>query len=254
MSHETSETVYDNCSLYHPDGTMMCWCGRKRMNWYLRKGLAERIDDNSVKLIFEPGGKGHSDDEYYLEQRANQCVVCGTETDLTKHHVVPHQYRKHMDGERKNHTHYDVLCVCASCHAAYEEQAMKLNLQLSKSCEVPINQTVSEDDLRAKKITSYIQCLQKNWKKIPEERIEVMLDMIGSYFGYSVSLDDLEDLVIEFDGVTSSSPPAKRILDKWKESHTIQEFVVMWRQHFLDHTNPKFLSELWLKEYKTREY
>jgi hypothetical protein len=62
---------------------------RKKLNWYLDRNLAEKLDDCSIRLIFQPNGVGHvnPDEEYYLEDRDNICVVCGTSSDLTLHHV-----------------------------------------------------------------------------------------------------------------------------------------------------------------------
>jgi hypothetical protein len=56
--------IYSNCSIYHQDGTLMCYCSDKKMRWYLKKNLAEQIDEKAIKLTFEPAGKGHADDRW----------------------------------------------------------------------------------------------------------------------------------------------------------------------------------------------
>lgn len=248
--------IYSNCSIYHPDGSLMCHCGEKRIRWYLKKGLAEKIDDTSIKLLFEPAGRGHNGDSYYLEQRVNECVVCGTKENLTKHHVVPYQYRKNMDESRKNHTHFDVLCVCSPCHAAYEEEATKLNKHLAEELGVDFHVPLSEEEKAARKASGYISSLREHGEQIPEERVAIMLDVIGDFFGREITMSDLEDLVVDLDGYDGTSlSPGKKILGRWiEEGKSIQEFVVMWRQHFLDITNPKYMSKFWLDEYNTREY
>jgi hypothetical protein len=248
--------IYSNCSIYHPDGSLMCHCAEKRMRWYLKRGLAEKIDESSIKLLFEPAGRGHDGDNYYLEQRVNQCVVCGTKENLTKHHVVPYQYRKNMPEEYKNHTHFDVLCVCSPCHAAYEEEATKLNKQLAADLDVNFHVPVSEEAMAARKASGYIGALREHGHKIPEERVAIMLDIIGDFFEREITLADLEDLVVDLDGYDGTTlSPGKKILEKWFEAgKSVQEFVVMWRQHFLDISEPKHMSEYWLEEYQTRSY
>jgi hypothetical protein len=248
--------VYSNCSIYHPNGDLMCHCALKKMNWYLKKGLAEKISENSIRLLFEPGGDGHSGDKYYLEQRENQCVVCGTKENLTKHHVVPHQYRKNMPEEHKSHTHFDVLCVCVTCHEDYEKEATKLNRKLADDLGLDFHRPAGEDDLHARKVAGYISSLRMHGDKIPEERIAIMLDIIGEYFEREVTLADIEELVIELDGFsTEIYSPGKYILNAWIESgRSILDFKVLWRRHFLDTTSPKYMSKYWLADYETRIY
>ena len=85
---------YDNCTMYGPDNEWMCACDHKKMNWYLDRNLAEKLSDNTFKLTFKPEGKGHATESaYFAEKRVNCCVICGTEADLTKHHIVPYCYR-----------------------------------------------------------------------------------------------------------------------------------------------------------------
>ena len=59
------------------------------MVWYLDRRLAEQIDEHSIKLTFDPKGPGHMNDPniYYLEDRQNHCVVCGSTRNIISHHV-----------------------------------------------------------------------------------------------------------------------------------------------------------------------
>src|SRR5271154_4010708 len=99
--------MYDNCRLYGPDGLFMAFCDKKRFNWYLKKGLANQIDDKSIQLNFSPKGTGCSERGQYLKTpRQSICVVCGTDKDLTKHHVVPTRFRKHFPVEIKSHASF----------------------------------------------------------------------------------------------------------------------------------------------------
>ena len=50
--------AYDNCKVYHPNGKLMFYCSLKRLNWYLKNDLAEKLDDTSIKLTFTPKGEG----------------------------------------------------------------------------------------------------------------------------------------------------------------------------------------------------
>ena len=86
--------LYGNCKVYSPDNQLMFRCLEKKIKWYLDRGLAELIEESplSIRLKFEPKGKGERIDKLKVE-RNNICVVCGV-TDLsilTKHHIVPYQ-------------------------------------------------------------------------------------------------------------------------------------------------------------------
>ena len=48
----------------------------------------------TVQLTFEPSGKPGKDQEYYLVQKENICVVCGCDKSCIRKNIVPHEYRK----------------------------------------------------------------------------------------------------------------------------------------------------------------
>lgn len=93
-SHLQARTtkIYSNNSVYAPSGLLMFRCSDKKINWYLRKNLAESIpprlydpnheeDAKAIRLLFEPKGTGRNraGDEWYLENQTDKCVVCGRE-------------------------------------------------------------------------------------------------------------------------------------------------------------------------------
>jgi hypothetical protein len=131
-----TEVLYENCVIQSPSGEMLSRCGRKKAEWYIKKGLAGKrtskttrltalleqvlAEPLTVKLLFAPGGRypsilgsasltspsGHAGDAYMLSEKENRCVVCGASQDLTKHHVVgslssvpsPHQKNRCQRG------------------------------------------------------------------------------------------------------------------------------------------------------------
>lgn len=50
----------------------------------------------TLKLHFEPAGRPGEDREYYLQNKENICVVCGTEEDCVRKNIVPHEYRRYI--------------------------------------------------------------------------------------------------------------------------------------------------------------
>jgi hypothetical protein len=50
---ETSNN-YDNCKLISSNGILAGYCSYKKMLWYLKKGIACKINENTIKLNFIP--------------------------------------------------------------------------------------------------------------------------------------------------------------------------------------------------------
>lgn len=78
-------------------------------------------------------------DAYYQQKLENRCVCCGTTEYLTRHHVIPYMYRKHLHGKFKDNNHHDVLPICYECHRKYELEADVFKLELAYQYNIPQN-------------------------------------------------------------------------------------------------------------------
>jgi hypothetical protein len=90
----TTKKLYDNCEIYSPDDKLLGHCNYDKFNWYLKKGLADLIEEKKLRLKFIP--KDWKDYPPSLVKKENICVNCRTTEDLTKHHVIPRCYIKHF--------------------------------------------------------------------------------------------------------------------------------------------------------------
>ena len=54
------------CSPQAPDGTLLCTCSEKKVQWYLERELADLVAEEPItaRLKFEPRGRDNED--YYL--------------------------------------------------------------------------------------------------------------------------------------------------------------------------------------------
>ena len=142
MTHK--KKIYGNCRVLHPDGQLMFLCVQKRLNWYIDRGLAELVSEEppTIQLNFEPRDRGAMDEkyrdedrEYLLGSKQNMCVVCG-QSDYdqpTKHHVVPHEYRKFLPHHLKNRSSHDVVPICKKHHEEYERtHALQLKKDITE--------------------------------------------------------------------------------------------------------------------------
>lgn len=70
---------------------------------YLFKNLGVQVSDSplTVRLLFEPSGRAVDESgQYYTQEKANNCVVCGSNGSYyVRKNVVPHEYRKHFPGK-----------------------------------------------------------------------------------------------------------------------------------------------------------
>ncbi|KAL7753700.1 hypothetical protein RI367_000631 [Sorochytrium milnesiophthora] len=133
------QRIYDNCAVYAIDGTLLFRCSHKKLQWYLDRNLATRLDDQSIRLSFTTKGAGREGQTWYLEDRTDQCVVCGaTDDGLTLLHIVPAQYRRHMPLCVKSHSNIDNQPFCVPCLRQYEVHTMALKKQLALQYNAPL--------------------------------------------------------------------------------------------------------------------
>jgi exonuclease 3'-5' domain-containing protein 2 len=248
MSHQHKLTnIYGNWHMLAPTGELLARCDDKRANWYVSRGLATQLDDRTIKLTFVPGGGiEKSNIPYMLEEKANICVVCGSEHELTRHHVVPYQYRKEFPLEYKSKSSYDVLPLCIDHHEEYETHAQVYGRKLEEDLGLEVGiATFRPEDRELMRLRGFANALMVNKSKIPTDRVEFMEQALIGKFGHAnvqVVLDETKQPHAQGD------PDRKHnvlIVRAVMEKNALQGFVEGWRQHFIDTMQPKFLSPLW---------
>ena len=245
------KNLYGNCQVLHPDGHLMFRCDQKRLNWYLNRNLGTIVDGDPkiIKLSFMPKGDGKFGDPYYMTEKKNQCVVCGTKSDLTKHHCVPKCYRRFFPLSIKSRCCHDVLLVCYKCHHEYERYAYDLKRKLAVDyglveefgkIEIAYK---DRDRIEKMKIRGFALALLEHGDKIPADRKEYLWDSIKKCWP---NLD--EGNLLEF--AADFRMPMKK--SEWAHGKSIAAkvedldgFLKMWRQHFCDVMQPKFLPQHW---------
>ena len=243
-----TDLIYGNYKVLSPENQVMFRCNKKRYNWYLQRGLAEEIGDKTIRLTFTPNGGGYAKNSFYTQDRENRCVICGTRESLTRHHVVPHCYRKHFPEDLKRNNFHDILPVCLDCHEEYESNySLQMRKRLEKKYDAPLQgrgYTEADDDyLHAIRLAG---CLIDYGDRIPEKRQEEMREIIRGATGKEVD----EPLLIELanDKVKKLSRSehfcshGELVMDQVED---IQSFVEEWRLDFLENMEPKYLPKGW---------
>lgn len=239
--------LYGNCRVQNPSGTHIFNCGEKKAKWYLKRDLAIVIQHIplTIRLNFAPNGLGHASDNFYLQERKNICVCCGTDQYLTKHHVVPYCYRRFFPNNLKNHTAYDILPLCYDCHEKYEGFAQQFKKQLVIEYDIRA-QDSSVVNPELKKVCLYAAALLRG-EKIPKDRHDMMMNVIRSYYNRDkISYSDLEAAAkIKYNTNRENyKHEGKSIVEKLNTDE-VNLFIIRWREHFIINTNAKYLPDFW---------
>lgn len=219
-------------------GETLAYVDRKRMEWYVGRNLASRISDREFKLNFEHAGRGVSYDVELLP-RASKCVVCGTEKNLERHHVVPYCFRRSFREKYKRHNGYDVLALCVSCHDTYERtaEAEKTILKNALIDKQKWNRVV--ESLRiAKALYERAEMLHPNalpkmWAKLPSH---------------------LHNNTAALAGFIEEQTRIREDMDCWADKVVAdlgeERVTAFWRKHFLDNARPRHLPDAWLEQHQ----
>ncbi len=239
-----TKAIYEGCQVLDPQGRLMFRCRRKRAQWYVDRHLGNVVSDApyTVKLSFQPKGPGRRGDKFHLQTRQNVCCVCGTSEKLSRHHVVPYSYSRHMNDGFEHNSH-DVLPMCVNCHNEYEEKhSYELRKHLATEYNAPMGGI--EADNSDHNVIKAAHAIAKYAETIPSDRLHMLLSTIAGHIGHTPTIEEIEDLA------------CKRIETKKDKYHSHSEIVVsqitdhnkfvkMWRQHFLDSMTPQYMPKYW---------
>jgi hypothetical protein len=251
MSLRSLQTdAYSNWLMLGPDGVEMCRCAEKRARWYLDRNLADITSDTppTIKLRFQPHGNGNEGDAFSLAPKQNRCVCCGTEENLTKHHIVPSMYRKHFPVKIKGRSAHDVVVICVTCHDTYEMVATKLKQEISFEFTgeyLAVIKPTGEDKAYHNVIGLAKSLMGFHRDKIPAERQIEMRSVIAKFLGRSPSTEDLETLSKADIYSVRTYDPGKGVVEKILETSQLESFIVRWRAHFIEVAQPKFMPDHW---------
>jgi len=239
------KNLYGNWFVYAPDDELLSHCSKKCAMWYVDRKIADKLSDNTIKLKFEP--KNRSSDDYTLRKKENKCVVCGSTKirDLTKHHVIPSMYKKLFPIKFKERSSHDIVVICRKDHNYYEREfANKLKNDFAIKYNTPIH--TPNDSLRSITIA---RTILKYWDDLPGDRLGVLLDEF--YDITNIDPDDFDELYDyidkhEKDIYNSLNTSHQQIvINDYLKNNKLFEFIVLWRQHFIDSMNPQYMPEGW---------
>ena len=203
-----------------------------------------------IQLKFEPKEEGNKGDKYSLSKKRNKCVVSGNKTlkTLTTHHITPYCYRKYFPEEYKSANSHDIVPIRSKEHYDYEREADKLKLKLSKTYKAPIEGSSTINHTLFYAIKS-AHVLKFHIDSIPKDKIEPHKEKIRAYTGQKKVTQKIIDNLIDISYAEAKKMKShgEIVVEKLvlEGPEAIQEFVEMWRQHFLDTMKPKYMPKYW---------
>lgn len=242
---KASRLLYGNIRAVPPGSDIVLFrMNQDKADWYITRGLGILETPDRLRLTFEPDGPGHVGDPYFLQDFKNRCVVCGTEQELSHHHIVPDCYRKHFPRvpDKFGRWMYDVLLLCVDCHGRYEKRAWELKEKIAGESGIGTCGNNQYDRARFEVIAS-AKTLLRHGDKIPEERRRVIEKNIRDYFKYDPDPSEYPRIWKTLGQEAKTTPLGKLIVEQYVKD--VDAFAIRWREHFVSVMKPAFLPEQW---------
>ncbi|XP_042409471.1 protein RRP6-like 3 isoform X5 [Zingiber officinale] len=239
--------VYHNCRIYATDGRMLCYCDRKKLEWYMRRGLAKMVEEDppAIMLLFETKGRPEDEgNEFYIQSKKNMCVGCGEKSHYIRYRIIPSCYRMHFPEHLKSHRSHDIVLLCVDCHEIAHSAAEKYKKQVAQEFGIPlfVQKIVNSGESTAATVASTLMsadeetgvsplqlrtaamALLRHGSNMPSGRLEELMQIVRTYFGrQEVSVEDLEAALL-----VGMSPHERRRFEKKRGlsfRHTEQNVV-----------------------------
>jgi len=269
----------ENWKVFHPNGKHMFTCGEKKAQWYLDRNLAKKINHKEIQFTFVPKGDGYNDNEEFgLVERKPICVVGGTVDDLQRHHIVPYCYRTHFPEVFKSKNHHDVVLINFKKHAEYELKANefkniiaeRFNVKTISEYNVEYVLNLKQNNRHYTIILNNIKPLFTSYGRLTPTRIREKLAIVSNsididsdyllglnyiqLYKFYLDINDLHSKNVEEFKLENKLQfdHGYRVVEQLKNEKQIRDFVVLWRTHFIETMNPKFMPEGWSINFRVR--
>ncbi|KAF2568333.1 hypothetical protein F2Q68_00024668 [Brassica cretica] len=227
--------VYRNCRIYANDGRLLCYCDRKKLEWYMNRGLAKLVEEEppAIILLFEPKGRPEDEgNDFYIQTKKNICVGCGEGNHYLRYRIIPSCYRVHFPEHLKSHRSHDIVLLCVDCHEVAHAAAERYKKQVATEFGIPLfvrrvvdsreaassvecdesRGNVEEVGVSPLHLRTAAMALLRHGNRMPSSRPEELLQTVKMYYGgRDISEEDLERALL-----IGLSPHERRKLERKK--------------------------------------
>lgn len=227
--------VYHNCRIYANDGRLLCYCDRRKLEWYIHRNLAKLVEDNppAIMLLFEPKGRPEDEgNDFYIQSKKNICVGCGEGNHYLRYRIIPSCYRMHFPEHLKSHRSHDIVLLCVDCHETAHAAAEKYKRKIAAEFGIPLFVRKVVDSQQAQSVSgasvpatnfedagvsplqlrTAAMALLRHGATMPSKRREELTEIVMTFYGgRQISEEDLEKALL-----VGMTPHEKRRLQKKK--------------------------------------
>ena len=252
--------MYDNITMFCPEGRQLSQISYKKAKWYVQKQLATWIgeDNKAIRLTFEP--KARSDEgDYGRSLKQNICIACGDDEKYQmRFYIVPHVYRTLFPKRYKTHMSHDVVLLCSDCHlimgTAANNRMNEIEDEFNPQKRFATNQ-------RQYKVRSAALALL-NWRhKIPEQKISDHEATVRQYLTEektpipendlltNETLQRIKDVDHRIENPNYIPGPVLVVNSIVNDQEKMADFIRSWRRFFVNTIHPRFLPDGWSIDY-----
>ncbi|KAF8108761.1 hypothetical protein N665_0104s0078 [Sinapis alba] len=232
--------VYHNCRIYANDGRLLCYCDRRKLEWYMSRGLAKLVEEDplAIMLLFEPKGRPEDEgNDFYIQSKKNICVGCGEGNHYLRYRIIPSCYRVHFPEHLKSHRSHDIVLLCVDCHEVAHAAAERYKKEVATEFGIPLfvrrvldskeaqgtecESTGESEDAGVSPLhlRTAAMALLRHGNRMPSSRREELLQTVKMYYGgRNISEEDLEKALL-----IGMSPHERRKLERKKGVSVKQE-------------------------------
>jgi hypothetical protein len=239
MAREKKNIIYDNCEIYKMDGSFFGFCSKIKLDWYLKKNIAEKIEDkeNAIKLKFEP--KNLIVNKVPSIKRENKCYVCGEIEGLLKYHLIPPEYKRFLSSEWKlyNNNSTDSISICLDCCGEANSHIHLFKNKLYNEYDVNPDNYIDYNKLELKVLSRKILNNKKNK--------EILKNKLFLKIGRNLTDKELQEYANcdAFVIYKNTKSPAEYIMLEIIKENKIKEFIKLWKDQFVENMKPLDLPE-----------
>jgi len=141
------------------------------------------------------------EDNFYIADRVNKCVVCGAIDNYTRFHVVPSLYRVHFPDVLKSHRSHDIVLLCFKCHERASQFQDHGKRQIAEEYGIPLIEHHEPKiiNFRIQAIKKWAVSIVNAGKGIPKDRMTVLIRSLQEDLNFLLqNTDNIPEIIQKF--------------------------------------------------------